>query len=150
MLNVRNMFFTRCKFSHCMWFLLFRCKWFCCLCSHVYLHIYDSIVITIPIVDGFFLSIVITIPSVDGFFFLFYYIQVSKLLFTNYCWFKYTKYKFPSSGYQTEFSPRPLPVFHCFTRLERGLISSFTRILFFLNSTDSQMTNTKQVRYQVW
>ena len=44
------MFFTRCKF---------------------YPHKYNSIVITIPIVYGFFLSIVITIPIVDGFFFYF-------------------------------------------------------------------------------
>ena len=59
--------------SHfCMWFLLCRCcKWFCCFCSHVYPHKYNSIVITIPIVYGFFLSIVITIPIVDGFFFYF-------------------------------------------------------------------------------
>ena len=68
------------------------------------------------------------------FLLLFYYIQVSKLLFTIYCWFKYPKYKFHSSGYQAEFSPRPLPVFHCFTRLERGLISSFTPDFMFLNS----------------
>ena len=38
-----------------MWFLLCRCyKWFCCFCSRVYPHQYNSIVITIPIVDGFF------------------------------------------------------------------------------------------------
>ena len=81
------MFFTRCKF---------------------YPHKYNSIVITIPIVYGFFLSIVITIPIVDGFFFYF------------------STFKFPSyfsqiivdlnilsinSGYQAEFNPRPLPVF---------------------------------------
>ena len=68
------MFFTRCKF---------------------YPHKYNSIVITIPIVYGFFLSIVITIPSIDGFFFYF------------------STFKFPSinSGYQAEFNPRPLPVF---------------------------------------
>ena len=49
------MFFTRCEFPPCMWFLLCRCcKWFCCFCSHVYTHIYNSIVITIPIVNGFF------------------------------------------------------------------------------------------------
>ena len=64
MLNVCNMFFTRCKFSRCMWFLLVRCcKWFCCFCSYVYPHIYNSIVITLPIVV---------------FLLLFYYIQVSK------------------------------------------------------------------------
>ena len=54
-MNVRSMFFTKCKFLFCMWFLLCRCcKWGCCLCSHVYPHKYNSIVITIPIVDGFF------------------------------------------------------------------------------------------------
>ena len=66
------MFFTRCKFLYCMWFLLCRCcKWVCCFCSYVYPHLYYSMVITIPIVDGFFLSIVITIPIVDSFFFYF-------------------------------------------------------------------------------
>ena len=55
-----------------MWFLLCRCcKWVCCFCSYVYPHLYYSMVITIPIVDGFFLSIVITIPIVDSFFFYF-------------------------------------------------------------------------------
>ena len=91
--------------SHfCMWFLFRRCcNWFCCFCSHVYPHKYNSIVITIPIVYGFFLSIVITIPIVDGFFF---YFSTSK--FPS-CFSQ--KYKFHSSGYQAEFNPRPLPVF---------------------------------------
>jgi len=42
--------------SHfCMWFLLRRCfNWFCCFCSHVYPHKYNSIVITIPILIAFF------------------------------------------------------------------------------------------------
>ena len=59
--------------SHfCMWFLLRRgCNWFCCFCSHVYPHKYNSIVITIPIVYGFFLSIVITIPILIAFFIYF-------------------------------------------------------------------------------
>jgi len=36
-----------------------------------YPHKYNSVVITIPIINGFSLSIVITIPIVDGFFFYF-------------------------------------------------------------------------------
>ena len=92
------MFFSRCKFSHCMGFLLCRCyKYVCCFCSHVYPHKYNSIVITIPIVDGFL-----------------FYFSTSKFpsyFFTNSCWFKYIKYKFHSSDYQAEFNPRPLPVF---------------------------------------
>jgi len=65
--------------------------------------------------------------------------------------FKYTKYKFHSSGYQAEFSPRPLPVFLLFFLPPRARAYIFLRPdLIFLNSTDSHMANTKQVRYQVW
>ena len=101
------MFFTRCKF---------------------YPHKYNSIVITIPIVYGFFLSIVITIPIVDGFFFYF------------------STFKFPSyfsqiivdlnilsinSGYQAEFNPRPLPVFLPLPAPSAGLYLPSPRILCF-------------------
>ena len=155
-MNVRSMFFTKCKFLFCMWFLLCRCcKWGCCLCSHVYPHKYNSIVIIIPIVYGFFLSIVITIPFVDGFFFYF------------------STSKFPSYFSQiiVDLNIQSINSIVLVTRLssvldhylfsiflshslslcpQRGLISSFTPDLMFLNSTDSHMANTKQVRYQVW
>ena len=153
-MNVRSMFLTKCKFFFCMWFLLCRCcKWGCCLCSHVYPHKYNSIVITIPIVYGFFLSIVITIPFVDGFFFYF------------------STSKFPSYFSQiiVDLNIQSINSIVLVTRLSSALdryLFSFSLSLpsphrarayiflhpdlNFLNSTDSHMTNTKQVRYQVW
>ena len=147
------MFFSRCKFSHCMGFLLCRCyKYVCCFCSHVYPHKYNSTVITIPSVDGFFLSIVITIPSVDGFFFYF------------------SKSKFPSYFSQiiVDFNILSINSIVLVTKLSSTLdhyLSAYSSLhlslsrarayiflhpdLIFLNSTDSHMANTNQVRYQV-
>ena len=51
-------------------------------------------------------------------------------------------YKFHSSGYQAEFNPLPLPRARAYILIHPDLM--------FLNSTDSHMANTKQVRYQVW
>ena len=132
------MFFTRCKFSHCMWFLLCRCcKWFCCFCSHIYPHKYNSIVITIPIIYGFFLSIVITIPIVDGFFFYFstskfpsYFSQIivdlniqsiNSIVLV-------TRLSSTLDHYLSSYSSLPLSLSLC---SERGLISSFTPDLMF-------------------
>ena len=140
-----------------MWFLLCRCcKWVCCFCSYVYPHLYYSMVITIPIVDGFFLSIVITIPIVDSFFFYFikskfpsYFSQIivdlnvqsinSIVLVTR---LSSTLYHYMSSISSSSSLSLSAP--------SAGLYLPLPRILCFLNSTDSHMANTKQVRYQFW
>ena len=140
--------------SHfCMLFLLCRCcKWFCCFCSHVSPHKYNLIVITIPIVYGFFLSIVITIPIVDGFFF---YFSTSKFP----CYF---------SQIIVDLNIQSINSIVLVTRLSSALDHYLFSIpfpslslsapsaglylpdLIILNSTDSHMANTEQVRYQVW
>ena len=107
---------------------------YCNFRSHVYPHIYNPTLITIPIVDYLFLLH----PS--------FQVTFHKLLLI--LRFNYTKYKFYSSGYQAEFSPRPLLVFHSSVsaRLERGLISSFTRILiFWIPQTVTWPTPSKSV-----
>ena len=123
--------------SHvCMLFLLCRCcKWFCCFCSHVYPHKYNSIVITIPIVDGFF-----------------FYFSTSKFP----CYF---------SQIIVDLNIQSINSIVLVTRLSSALDHYLFSIVspassaglylpsprsYFLNSTDSHMANTKQVRYQVW
>ena len=135
------MFFTRCKFLYCMWFLLCRCcKWVCCFCSYVYPHLYYSMVITIPIVDSFFFYFIKSkFPS--------YFSQIivdlnvqsinSIILVTR---LSSTLYHYMSSISSSSSLSAP----------SAGLYLPLPRILCFLNSTDSHMANTKQVRYQVW
>ena len=95
------------------------------------------------------------------FLLLFSYIQVSKLLFTNYCWFwdlniqsinsivlvtrlssALDHYLFPISSFSRSLSLPSPPRARAYIFLHPDPI--------FLNSTDSHMANTKQVRYQVW
>jgi len=127
------MFFTRCKFPLCMWFLLCRCcKWFCCFCSHVYTHKYNSIVITIPIVDGFFSYLITSkFPSYFSQIIVDFNIQsINSIVLVT---------RLSSTLYHYLFSISFL-----------SLLSSLSAYIFlhpdlmFLNSTDSHMANTKQ------
>ena len=126
--------------SHfCMWFLLRRCfNWFCCFCSHVYPHKYNSIVITIPILIAFFFYF-----STSKFPRYFSQIIVDLNILSINSIVLVTRLS-SALGHYLSFYSSPLSV------PSAGLYLPSPRILYFFNSTGSHMANTKQVRYQVW